>query len=144
MNSSSPLPPLPPVKLSCMKYRKLRMAWSVTWGVVAVLLCVLWVRSYRNSSSWPTPLARRGDLAFYSTPGLMLVARAPFATYQEPAGRFDSFSIPTTFQAIGGGFWIGARRDGIWGFTAEYWSQSNWLTQGPYWFTTVSIAALAA
>ena len=28
-----------------MKYRKLRIAWSVAWGVVAVLLCVLWVRS---------------------------------------------------------------------------------------------------
>ena len=30
-----------------MRYRKLRIAWSVGWGVVAVLLCVLWVRSYR-------------------------------------------------------------------------------------------------
>src|SRR5262245_7567786 len=29
-----------------MKYRKLRIAWSVAWGVIAVLLCVLWVRSY--------------------------------------------------------------------------------------------------
>jgi hypothetical protein len=29
-----------------MKYRKLRIAWSVVWGVVAVLLVVLWVRSY--------------------------------------------------------------------------------------------------
>jgi hypothetical protein len=29
-----------------MKYPKLRIAWSVAWGVVAVLLCVLWVRSY--------------------------------------------------------------------------------------------------
>ena len=29
-----------------MKYRKLRIAWSVVWAVVAVLLCVLWVRSY--------------------------------------------------------------------------------------------------
>jgi hypothetical protein len=29
-----------------MKYRKLRITWSVAWGVVAVLLCVLWVRSY--------------------------------------------------------------------------------------------------
>lgn len=28
------------------RYRKLRIAWSVAWGVVAVLLCVLWVRSY--------------------------------------------------------------------------------------------------
>jgi hypothetical protein len=29
-----------------MKYRKLRIAWSVAWGVVAVLLCTLWMRSY--------------------------------------------------------------------------------------------------
>jgi hypothetical protein len=29
-----------------MKYRKLRIAWSVAWGIVAVLLVVLWVRSY--------------------------------------------------------------------------------------------------
>lgn len=29
-----------------MKYRKLRMGWSVGWGVVVVMLCVLWVRSY--------------------------------------------------------------------------------------------------
>jgi hypothetical protein len=30
-----------------MKYRKLRIAWSVWWGVVAVVLCVLWMRSYK-------------------------------------------------------------------------------------------------
>ena len=29
-----------------MNYRKLRIAWSVVWGVAAVLLIVLWVRSY--------------------------------------------------------------------------------------------------
>jgi hypothetical protein len=29
-----------------MEFRKLRIAWSVAWGLVAVLLCVLWVRSY--------------------------------------------------------------------------------------------------
>jgi hypothetical protein len=33
-------------RMSDMKYRKLRIAWSVAWGVVAVLICVLWVRSY--------------------------------------------------------------------------------------------------
>jgi hypothetical protein len=32
-----------------MKHRKLRIAWSVAWGVVAVLVCVLWVRSYEGS-----------------------------------------------------------------------------------------------
>jgi hypothetical protein len=29
-----------------MKYRKLRIAWSVAWGIAAVLLIALWVRSY--------------------------------------------------------------------------------------------------
>jgi hypothetical protein len=29
-----------------MRFRKLRIAWSVFWGLVAVLLVVLWVRSY--------------------------------------------------------------------------------------------------
>jgi hypothetical protein len=29
-----------------MKHRKLRIAWSVAWGIACVLLIVLWVRSY--------------------------------------------------------------------------------------------------
>jgi hypothetical protein len=29
-----------------MRFRKLRIAWSVAWGIAALLLCVLWVRSY--------------------------------------------------------------------------------------------------
>jgi hypothetical protein len=32
-----------------MRFRKLRIAWSVVWGLLAVLLCVLWVRSYWHS-----------------------------------------------------------------------------------------------
>jgi hypothetical protein len=28
-----------------MRFRKLRIAWSVAWGIAAVLLCVLWARS---------------------------------------------------------------------------------------------------
>jgi hypothetical protein len=29
-----------------MRFRKLRIAWSVAWGLFAVLLIVMWVRSY--------------------------------------------------------------------------------------------------
>src|ERR1700749_4721008 len=29
-----------------VRFRKLQIAWSVAWGVVAVLLVALWVRSY--------------------------------------------------------------------------------------------------
>lgn len=34
-----------------MRFRKLRIAWSVAWGIVAVLLIALWVRSYWWSDS---------------------------------------------------------------------------------------------
>ena len=29
-----------------MRFRKLRIAWSVVWGLACVLLIALWVRSY--------------------------------------------------------------------------------------------------
>jgi hypothetical protein len=37
-----------------MKYRKLPIAWSVMWGLFAVLLCVLWIRSHSvgNAVQW--------------------------------------------------------------------------------------------
>jgi len=35
-----------------MRFRKLRIAWSVFWGLVAVLLCLLWVRSYWHNESF--------------------------------------------------------------------------------------------
>jgi hypothetical protein len=38
-----------------VKYRKLRIGWSVAWGVVAVLIGLLWVRSYSwwDNVEWP-------------------------------------------------------------------------------------------
>jgi hypothetical protein len=43
-----------------MTYRKLRIAWSVGWGVVAVLLIVLWIRSYW----WTDILAHTGGQTY--------------------------------------------------------------------------------
>jgi len=34
-----------------MRFRKLRIAWSVFWGLACVLLLALWVRSYWDSDS---------------------------------------------------------------------------------------------
>jgi hypothetical protein len=43
-----------------MKYHKLRIAWSVVCGVVALLLCVLWVRSYWRWDEIGVPLGANG------------------------------------------------------------------------------------
>ena len=52
-------PPLP------MRYRKLRIAWSVACGVLAILLCVLWVRSYFVCDY----MVRRGGLVVTTATG---------------------------------------------------------------------------
>src|SRR4051795_652243 len=38
-----------------MRFRKLRIAWSVFWGVACVLLIVLWVRSYSWNEEFAFP-----------------------------------------------------------------------------------------
>ena len=61
-----------------MKYRKLRIAWSVAWGLVAVLLCVLWVRSYiahdlvhgNGTASYFILRSERGLCMFTAVPNL--------------------------------------------------------------------------
>jgi hypothetical protein len=73
----------------------------------------------------------------------MIAARAPFITYQLRSDVIVSYYIPGRFQSIGGGLWIGARRPGLWGFTAKFWSQWNWVIQAPYWFAVMSTAAIA-
>jgi hypothetical protein len=44
-----------------MRFRKLRIAWSVVWGVAAVLLIVLWVRSYSHVNNPKITIYSRGD-----------------------------------------------------------------------------------
>ena len=43
-----PLVAAPPHRgiIADMKHRKLRIAWSVAWGILALTLIALWVRSY--------------------------------------------------------------------------------------------------
>ncbi len=68
-----------------MRYRKLRIAWSVVWGLVAVLLCVLWVRSF----NWFDDLA----FLFNNSQSMMALQTEPGSlvwTKQEAGG--DTFS----------------------------------------------------
>jgi hypothetical protein len=42
-----------------MRYRKLRIAWSVAWGIISVMLVVFWVRSYSWGESLSYTTAQR-------------------------------------------------------------------------------------
>ena len=68
-----------------MRYRKLRIAWSVGWGLLAVLLCVLWVRSYywadvlagsRSKSIFFMTGVERGTVGFVLQSNLLAPFRA--------------------------------------------------------------------
>lgn len=51
-----------------MRFRKLRIAFSVTCGSVCVLLIMLWVRSYRHIDLFTAALSGSTTLRFYSGP----------------------------------------------------------------------------
>src|SRR3954447_9768164 len=71
-----------------LKYRKLRIAWSVFWGLTCVLLVVLWVRSYwcEDVLGWVQGSARN-----------VLAVRSMYGTigiFFEPGGDSEEQLLP--------------------------------------------------
>jgi hypothetical protein len=73
-----------------MKLRKLRIAWSATWAVVAVLLCVLWVRSRYIVDQIVFPISPRYVMGLGSTPGVLGVGVADKVRANPPGRIFQS------------------------------------------------------
>ena len=79
-----------------MRYRNLRIAWSAGWSIVAVLLCVLWVRSLSvrdslrrsNGTTLLNIQSYRGELGIghWAFPRPMPWTRH-VETFEEPAER---------------------------------------------------------
>ena len=74
-----------------MKFRKLRIAWSVGWGLAALLLCVLWVRSYWQVEQVLLPVTRSATVVIGSMPNVFVFG----ATDKSPTGTFTIISFPT-------------------------------------------------
>src|SRR5262245_51127907 len=71
-----------------MKHRKLRIAWSVAWGVVAVLPVVLWVRSY-SYFHFLDRTVRAKNISFHSHNGRLVFALQD-SPYENLDWYFDS------------------------------------------------------
>src|SRR5262245_33973162 len=69
-----------------MKYHRLRIGWSAVWGVLAVLLLVLWVRSY----SWC-------DIAGFEANSSL---KSPLGA-ESIQGRIEAAYIPRTPVTLG-------------------------------------------
>src|SRR5262245_30689143 len=116
-----------------MKYRKLRIAWSVAWGVVAVVLCVLWVRSYWSIDFMSGPGFADGGytIAVGTTPGTIGCGIMPTNQFIKP---WMAYSTDTER-------WWESQENatGIWGEFAL----DRWYANAPFWFVCL-LTAIAA
>jgi hypothetical protein len=83
-----------------MKHRKLRIAWSVGWGLLAVLLCVLWVRSFWKLDNVSSGLTGIGGTASSYNGSLKLFVNKSLALPKWPRWRWTSYSGEQSLSRI--------------------------------------------
>jgi len=84
-----------------MRYRKLRIAWSVLWGLVAVLLVVLWVRSYWWLNLIKGPLTPSKTLVVTSSKGFFVVGTLSSTAYIWKIDRWSQEELSRQTKAAG-------------------------------------------
>ena len=104
-----------------MRFRKLRIAWSVTCGIVAVLLCVLWVRSYTTIDVWDLPITAKYSIELGSVPRMIVIGWQNSTVNRHLSGPTEEWrSTGKMPQSI---FWGGFQKHGP---LAAVWMPS-WL-----------------
>jgi hypothetical protein len=75
-----------------MRFRKLRIAWSVLWGLLAMLLIALWVRTYHETDTINAPLAGRHSVQIISCYGKVAFILTPYVVAwhheTQPLGQY--------------------------------------------------------
>jgi hypothetical protein len=115
-----------------MRFRKLRIAWTLFCGIACVLLCVLWVRSYwwreqieiRQSSLISCAAYANGELVFVTNP-VPVTIRGGWSFRRDPASEAEpppGESIPAFCFSTQGVFTLAV----------------------PFWFAALSAAVCAA
>jgi len=115
-----------------MRFRKLRIAWSIGCAIVSVLLIVFWVRSHYWVDQVFLPITQSAYVTLGSTPDAFGVG----LTDSSPNGAFGTFHMPVTD-------WLAAVSDG----TSNSWSGVMMFSISadgailPYWFGVLMSAA---
>lgn len=116
--------------MNSMKFKKTRIAFSVFFGILSLLLIGLWVRSYLRKDGLELPLAHSYFVECYSEKGgLSLV-------YGEGAVnlQLDTFATP---------YWSGGELINLAHF--GYNDKNRMLSLAfPHWFPIICLSVLAA
>ncbi len=121
-----------------MKHRKLRIAWSVAWGIAALLIASLWVRSCWNVDLINIRIGQTSHLSLGSLPG----ACAGNLSNLDAGDNERSwwYVIDTESRRITG-FDDDQEFAGIWGRFEFDWALAITL---PDWFMIVTALAISA
>lgn len=76
-----------------MKHRNLRLAWSIAWGVIAILLIVSWIRGYWRWDEISAFEAAPAPLTFGSVNG-------KFYFYHMPRSQPDTATTPLIIRWV--------------------------------------------
>jgi len=130
-----------------MRFRKLRIVWSVSWGIAAVLLCVLWARSYSWWDELYTPTSVERYYSPASDSGVIIVESA--------SGRVTVCCKTSSGEwywhvslKLNGRYWNGEeseyRSKGFAGFALYSPGGSYHTLRLPDWFLVLTSLGLAA
>jgi hypothetical protein len=108
-----------------MDYRKLRVAWSVGWGVLCLLLIVLWVRSYWTVNILISPWMSVGS--FPARIGMEFKGFGDWDVYSLPTETWRELNPLGVDTLVSGGFVV----------------LDNTIFV-PYWFILILLAVLGA
>ena len=114
-----------------MRFRKLRIAWSVGWDLVVVLLCVLWVRNYWWVDWLPVPISEKQAIGWGTTPGVFFVVINPRPPWIRGSNSADEW------LSLGG-----YNHSRIWGYFGVQDSPIAVII--PCWFCLLLVASIAA
>jgi hypothetical protein len=115
-----------------MKYRKLRIAFSVGCGMLCLLLIVLWVRSYRERTSKEVFVTPTYRYKIYSQDGKLILYKQQRIFVGVEIMLYDSewiFSELATYAGLGVGRDSGGKL---------------YAVSIPYWLLTVSTILVTA
>jgi hypothetical protein len=119
-----------------MKFRKLRIAWSVLCAIACVLLIVLWVRSCWWWDVGQGPLLEGVQFSAASQRGRLIVSIGAFEIV--PITSWGGHSVQSNYEQV-----AILSRIAPTGF-AFFHSGGYWVIHIPHWFATSGLAALAA
>jgi hypothetical protein len=112
-----------------MRFRKLRIAWSLGWGLAAVLLIALWVRSYFAHDALACA-SGPGHLQIDSGYGGLGISAAKRVKHFDTGWALDSWSL-------------GANIYGNWGFKRWTNMSGSYVIVGcPDWFVILIATTL--